>query len=426
VAARKLLNSCQEILYLSRIWEDSRWGKQTRLKVLQICPRIPFPPHDGGAIAMYDVTSNLAAEGHEVTLFAINTPKHFQTASVLEDKARVIAIPVNTDLSKRKAFLNLFSRVPYNIERFISREVEVKLTHLLQEETFDVVQIEGLFMAYYVDLIRKFSKAPVIMRSHNVECLIWERLAAGEKNPLKKNYLKYLANGIRKFEKAYLNKFDSIAAITEEDKNRMLEMGCTVPIEFIPAGVELSRFLPDPEIKAKPKSLFIISSLNWLPNLEGIDWFLENVWKTVAKTLPNLELHIAGKSPPEHLLKLNLPNVYVHGFVPSASGFMQQYDLMLVPLLSGGGMRIKIIEGMALGKCILTTAVGAEGIFCQSGENILICNEPEAWAEEIRKYYAGQLETEEIGSNARKLASQVYDNKRIIRKFINLYQKLEK
>jgi glycosyltransferase involved in cell wall biosynthesis len=394
------------------------------LKILQLCPRIPFPPHDGGAIAMYDVLSNLAAEGHEVTLLAINTPKHFQDPNTVADKARVIAIPVNTDLSKRKAFLNLFSSVPYNIERFISSEVEKQLTELLQKETFDIIQIEGLFMAYYVDVIRRVTKTPVVMRSHNVEYLIWERLAANEKNPLKKAYLTYLANGIKNFEKSYLNKFDAIAAITEQDKTRMQEMGCIVPIEFIPGGVELSRFKPNLEIQTKPNSLFIISSLNWLPNLEGIDWFLENVWKTVSKTLPNLELHIAGKSPPEHLLKLNLPNVFVHGFVADASEFMQQYDLMLVPLLSGGGMRIKIIEGMALGKCILTTPVGAEGISVNPNEEIFISDEPETWINWLGQYALGKLKTAEIGVNAAKKAKETYDNRIIIQQFIELYRSL--
>lgn len=373
---------------------------------------------------MYDVTSNLAAEGHKVTVLAINTPKHFQPAKVLEDKARVIAIPVNTDLSKRKAFLNLFSSIPYNIERFISKDVEQALTQLLQKETFDIIQIEGLFMAWYVDVIRKFSQAPVIMRSHNVEYLIWERLAANEKNPLKKIYLKYLANGIRNFEKTYLNKFDAIAAITDEDKTRMRELGSTVPIEFIAAGVEMARFEKKPDIQVKPNTLFIISSLNWLPNLEGIDWFLENVWKTVSKTLPKLELHIAGKSPPKHLLELNLPNVYVHGFVASAPEFMQQYDLMLVPLLSGGGMRIKIIEGMSLGKCILTTPVGAEGISVIPNEEIFISEKPEDWIAWIEKYYAGDLPVTEVGRKAEEKARSAYDNKLVIARFLALYRSL--
>lgn len=391
------------------------------MKILQLCPRIPYPPHDGGAIAMYDVTSNLAAAGHAVTLLAINTPKHFQEPAVMEDIARVIAIPVNTDLSKRKAFLNLFKSIPYNLERFISREVEEVLIALLQQETFDIVHVEGLFMAYYVDLIRKYSQAPVIMRSHNVEYLIWERLAANEPNPLKKIYLRYLANGIKRFEQTYVNKFDAIAAITEEDKTRLRALGCTVPIEFVPAGVEMARFQKDPAIQPKANSVFIISSLNWLPNLEGIDWFLENVWKTVAKTLPELELHIAGKSPPPHLLNLNLPNVFVHGFVPSASDFMQQHDLMLVPLLSGSGMRIKIIEGMALGKCILTTPVGAEGISVAAGSEILISEKPEAWISWLETYYAGTLPVNQIGERALEKAHAAYDNKLIIKKFLSLY-----
>jgi glycosyltransferase involved in cell wall biosynthesis len=394
------------------------------LKILQLCPRIPYPPHDGGAIAMYDVLCNLNAAGHDVTLLAINTPKHFQDPKALVDKACVYAIPVDTSISRRKAFLNLFSKIPYNLERFISKDVEAQLITLLKTGSYDIIQIEGLFMAWYINVIRRYTKAPVVMRSHNVEYLIWERLAANEKNPLKKFYLKYLANGIKNFEKSFLNKFDAIAAITEEDKVRMQKMGCSVPIVFIPAGVALERFKANPEIRVKPNSLFILSSLNWLPNLEGIDWFLENVWKTVAKTLPNLELHIAGKSPPEYLLKLNLPNVFVHGFVPDAPEFMQQYDLMLVPLLSGGGMRVKIIEGMALGKCILTTPVGAEGISVMPDVEIFISDKPADWVKWLEHYAAGKLPVAATGIKAAAKAKGSYDNRLIVRQFLQLYQTL--
>lgn len=392
---------------------------------MQICPRIPFPPHDGGAIAMYDVVSNLSELGHQVTVLAINTPKHFQPANVLEDKARLIPVFVDTSLSVWDAIRNLFKPIPYNLERFISPEVEARLTQLLQHETFDVIQIEGLFVAYYVDVIRKICKTPVVLRAHNVEYLIWERLAWNESNALKKAYIKYLAKGIKRFETEYINKFDAIAAITEQDKTRFEEMGAKSRIEFIPAGVEVSRFRKNPKIQPKKHSMFILSSLNWMPNLEGINWFLEHVWKPVSEKLPDLELHIAGKDAPDYLLKLNWPNVYVHGFVPSAADFMQHYDLMLVPLLSGSGMRIKIIEGMALGKCIISTGIGSEGINCISEENILICDEPDAWIDRIVEYYEGKLCHGNIGKKAEQLITDIYDNKIIIQRFLALYESLK-
>ncbi|MDX5347223.1 MAG: glycosyltransferase family 4 protein [Hymenobacteraceae bacterium] len=394
------------------------------MKILQICPRVPYPPHDGGAIAMYDVAAYLSAQGHEVTILAVNTPKHYQDPTVLKQIATVHAVYVNTTISASKAFRNLFKKVPYNIERFISKKFERKLVELLKENQYDIIQIEGTFVAYYVDVIRKHTNTPVVLRSHNLEYLIWQRLAINERNPLKQLYLRYLAEGVKKFEEDYCNKFDAIAAITEQDLGRFRDLGCKGRIEFIPAGVALDRFSINREIKPKARTIFFIGALNWLPNLEGLEWFLDNVWQEVSKELPDLELHIAGKASPQHLLDLKLPNVFVHGFVPSASDFMQHYGLMLVPLLSGGGMRIKIIEGMAMGKCILSTSVGAEGIHCHSGENIMIADEPDEWVNRIRQYYNGILYEDQIGENALSLARKVYDNKRIIQKFLTLYRSL--
>ena len=156
------------------------------MKVLQICFRVPFPPHDGGAIAMYDILYGLSKKGHDVHVLAVNTPKHFQKDNVLEGIATLQPVFIDTTISPVNAFLNLFKKIPYNVERFISKDFETALIDLLRKEQFDVIHVEGTFVAFYIDTIRKYSKAPVVLRAHNVEYLIWQRLAANEKNPLKK------------------------------------------------------------------------------------------------------------------------------------------------------------------------------------------------------------------------------------------------
>jgi len=394
------------------------------LNILQICPRVPYPPDDGMGIAMFDVINHLTKNGHKVTVLAINTPKHFQPDNVLEGIALLKTVFVNTNISAFKAFLNLFKKIPYNIERFISEKFKNILIQLLQSEEFDVIQIEGTFVAWYVDIIKKNTNIPVILRSHNLEYQIWKRLAYNEKNILKKWYLGKLARGVKDFEREYLNKFDAIAAITENDKQSMRQLSCTTPIEYIPAGVELERLKNNDNIKPKPNSIFILGALNWMPNLEALEWFLEHIWPVVHKDLPEITLHIAGKDTPDYLFKLNLENVHVHGFVDSASDFIQQYDLMLVPLLSGGGMRIKIIEGMALSKCIVSTSLGAEGIDCENDRNILICNTPQEWIDTIANYFKDTSPGLLIGKNARQLINQKYKNEIVIKKFINLYKEL--
>ncbi|MDB5256934.1 MAG: glycosyltransferase [Chitinophagaceae bacterium] len=394
------------------------------MKVLQLCFRVPFPPHDGGAIAMYDIMYGLSKKGHEVHVLAVNTPKHFQKDDVLKDIAKVKTVFIDTTISPVDAFLNLFKSIPYNLERFVSKDFENALIELLQNNSFDIIHVEGTFVAYYIDVIRTYSKAPVVLRAHNVEYLIWQRLARNEKNPLKKIYLNLLSSKLKSFEKKYFSKYDVIAGITQEDNQRLNELGVNTPKEFIPAGVQLNRFLIDPTIKPKPNSMFIISSLNWLPNLEGLEWFIKKVWPEAKRKNPLLELHIAGKDTPESVQQLAGNGIFVHGYVADASVFMQQYDLMLVPLLSGGGMRLKIIEGMALGKCILTSNIGAEGIACESNKDILKFDEAEEWIAILLDYFANTNKYASIGPNARQVIMEQYDNDKVVDRLVTLYKRL--
>jgi glycosyltransferase involved in cell wall biosynthesis len=351
------------------------------MHILQLCPRVPYPPHDGGAIAMYDVAAGLSRAGHRVTVLAINTPKHHQPASALDHlgpNVRLVTVDVNTNLSPVKALRNLLlSQLPYNVERFVSEDLGRKLLEILRTDKVDVIQMEGTFVAWYAEGVGRLASTergvpPIVLRAHNVEYTIWQMLASREKNRLKQVYLRNMAARLEKFERRHLLQFDAIAAITEDDAQRLRALGCPEPVVFVPAGVELGRFQPDPAIQARPRTLFMIGSLNWLPNLEGLEWLLREVWPTIHAEMPDVELHIAGSGMPEALLAPRTDQVFIHGFVESAPVFMQQYELMLAPMLSGGGMKVKVIEGMALGKAIISTQLGAEGIAAHDGRNILI------------------------------------------------------
>jgi len=377
---------------------------------------------------MYDVAAGLVRAGHRVTVVAPNTHKHWQEADVLDHlgpAVRLVPVPVDTRLSPWKALKNLLvDKMPYNVERFVSPALADTLAHLLETEQFDVVQVEGTFVAWYLDVIKRVRpELPVVLRAHNVEHTIWQMLAEREHNPLRRFYLYHLAKGVKQFEQEYLPRFDAIAAITEPDQRRLRAFGCKEPVVFVPAGVDLARFRPDPSIRPKPNTLFMIGSLDWLPNLEGLDWFLTNVWPTIQEKLPEMELHIAGKNPPERLLKLKLRNVFMHGFVESAADFMQRYEMMLVPLLSGGGMRIKIIEGMAMSKCILSTGLGSEGIHASNNEDIIVCDEPSEWIDRIERYHRGELNCTKIGQAAAQTVGRLYDNRRVVERFLELYRR---
>ena len=400
------------------------------MHLLQLCPRVPYPPTDGGAIAMYDVAAGLAAAGHRVTVLAINTPKHRQPADALAHlgpHVRLVTVDVDTNLKPRRALRNLlFGALPYNVERFVSRAVAARLAELLRTEAVDVVQVEGTFVAWYVDVVRRAAPGvPVVLRAHNVEHTIWHMLSTRQPNPLKARYLRHLARGVEAFERRYLPRFDAVAAITAPDQQRLLTLGCPEPVVFIPAGANLQRLERQPDIIPEPHSLFMLASFDWLPNQEGLDWLLAHVWPRVRAQHPALTLHLAGKNMPTHVQQLHgRDNLVVHGFVDSAAAFMQRYGLMLVPLLSGGGMRVKIIEGLALGTCILSTSLGAEGISVRSGHDILLADAADDWVAQLGRYARGELPVARIGAEAAATAALRYDNRRVVGQFVALYRQL--
>jgi polysaccharide biosynthesis protein PslH len=188
-------------------------------------------------------------------------------------------------------------------------------------------------------------------------------------------------------------------------------------------GIDLSCFPEASEPKTEV-SLFSIGSMNWIPNQEGIRWFLDKVWPEVNKRHPFLKYHIAGREMPQWLTECQLPNVVIAGEVESALKFMKEHSIMIVPLFSGSGIRIKIIEGMACGKTIISTTLGAEGIQYTNLENILIADDAEGFVRMITACMNERSVIHRIGSSARELIFREYDRNLIIGRLLAFYQKI--
>jgi glycosyltransferase involved in cell wall biosynthesis len=191
----------------------------------------------------------------------------------------------------------------------------------------------------------------------------------------------------------------------------------------VPFGLDIRIYPPPPDDHGLT-SLFTIGSMNWMPNEEGVKWFLDKVWPDVHRQFPDLKYFLAGRAMPEWMKQLRLPNVEVLGEVEDAHDFIQRHSVMLVPLFSGSGIRIKIIEGMALGKAIISTSLGAEGIAYVNGENILIANAPCEFFDMISLCIEDPSRRRKIGHNARTLIETEYDRDAITHRLISFYQQL--
>lgn len=397
------------------------------MKILQICSKIPFPPKDGGSIAMNILTHGLIDCGNEVDVFAVNTPKHFIKEEDIDKQYRIKtnykSIFIDTEVKPLAALLNLFSCKSYNISRFYSKQFELALIQQLKANEYDVIQLETLWVTPYVSTIRKHSKAKVVLRSQNVEYMIWERLASDTPNFFKKVYLKLLARRLKRFEKSTVNNYDAILTITKLDTQVYKNDGCRLPILHIPFGIDLAKYKTDISNLEKP-SIFHIGAMDWRPNADGLSWFLKNVWEKVSLTHQNTKLYLAGRNMPDWLMQIKMKNVVVEGEVPDSHKFINSKSIMIVPLASGGGMRVKIIEGMALGKTIISTAIGAEGIDYTDGENILIANSKGEFLDAINRCLNNQDFADKIAENGKQLVKTSYDNKVICNNLTVFYKDL--
>ncbi len=394
-----------------------------KLTILQITNRIPYPLNDGGNIASYNVTKYLNRFGHQVILASLNTTKHFQDPSVLSTIATVYTKDIDTTLSPFGMLKGLFSKLPYNIERFVSADFNSLLEKIITEQKPDIIHLEGIYLVIYADTIKKYSSAPLVLRSHNIENEIWERTAQNEKNPLKKWYLKNLSSKIKKFELENMHRFDGIMAITDRDADFYKKNNYKGKLTTISAGVDLELYQPKQITSVKP-SICFLGSMEWMPNIQGVEWYLDKIWPLLKKTHPELTLHIAGKNMSAEMKSRVIEGVTFYGTIPDASAFLNQHTFMIVPLLSGGGMRLKIVEAMALGRCIISTSIGAEGIDIKDTIDIIIANTPEEFIAKTNTLLSGTINIDTISNNARKIVQEKYSWEKLVRKIENFYFEL--
>jgi len=398
------------------------------MKILILCNKSPYPPKEGGPIAMNAIIEGLIDERNQVKVLAINSNKYGVDVNEIPESYRrktgIETVYIDLSVKPVDAFFNLFTGKSYHVERFISKDFERKLIEILQNESFDIVQFETLFISPYIEVIRKYSNARIVLRSHNIEHLIWQRVAKVTRNPLKKLYLRHLARTLKYYELGILNRFDGIATITQTDADFFKINGCNIPVIAIPFGIDLGRFKENPGIEAEFPSLFHIGAMNWMPNEEGIKWFLDNVWPLVNKKFPSLKFYLAGREMPSWLTKANIPNLVVVGEVDDAFDFMYSKSVEIVPLFSGSGIRIKIIEGMAAGRAIISTSIGAEGIQVTHGKNILIADNPTEFVKAIAQCFASRDFCEQLGKNARQLIESDHSNQALMKKLVAFYQQI--
>lgn len=399
------------------------------MRILQLCKKFPYPLKDGESIAVTYLSHAMSQLGCEVSLLSMNTTKHYMDISKLPEEynhyKEIHVTNLDNQINAVDAFRNLFSKESYHVSRFVCPDFKDKLIELLTHNDYDVVQLETLYLAPYIDIIKAHSNALVTMRAHNIEFEIWERISNNTTFLPKKWYLKYLTSKLKKFELDKLNEYDYLISVSERDLNKFKDLGYKNGAISSPIGLDLRNYTKIGKNSQNKRDLCFIGALDWRPNLEGLLWFLQNVWPLVSEKYPDLKLHVAGRNTPIEILQLKMKNVVIHGEVEDAVGFINNYGIMVVPLFSGSGMRVKILEGMALSKIVITTTLGMEGIDAKDGDQLLIADDPQAFLSKIDDIQSGKINAEVMGQHALDFVKEYYDHANNAKKLIDKYKHLK-
>ena len=330
------------------------------MKVLFISHKPPYPIIDGGCHAMERMLRDFIHCFPNATIdyLSISTEKHPEIKnSTPSDLGKVSfeSIRLSTKLSVLKAFIHLFNNKSYHISRFENRALQTKLSELINRKQFDVIVFESIFAAAHIDQIKSECNAHLIYRAHNVEHKIWNDLAQGEDNPIKKWYLQHLSKRLKSFELNFINKVDSIFSISQIDQTFFKQY--SNHSHYVPVSMIHEQKL----LKIK-KSICFLGAFNWAPNKEAVMWFVEDIFYNLIKEFPFLHFEIAGSFSEEISALAKIKNIRLHGFVDSSKEFMSANGIFVAPLLSGSGVKMKVIEAMSMGvPCVLSTHA-AEGL----------------------------------------------------------------
>ncbi len=366
------------------------------MRVLVILPRIPIPARDGGAIVMLETVRALHACGHHVDVCAVNTRKHHADPAVMASYCTSItAVDVDTSIrpfpflrelmsSSFPSSFRIATTGSYWLTRFASAAVLERLEDMIQSRpAYDVILCESLFTACYGEALRQRGivsrDTSIVVHAHNVEGRIQERLSHDRGRSIPERLVRRrLAQQTLAYEHHMLTWCDAILPLSDIDRDYFVSQQPNVSAITVTPGLREHQTTTDPE----PNTLWFLGSLDWIPNLDGLHWFMRSVWPRIRAAAPEAVLHIAGRAtPPEITAYHDGAHVIVHGEIEDPSAFRAQYDVGIVPLLSGSGVRIKIIEALMDHAAMVTTSVGCEGLPLRNNEHACIADDPTVFAD---------------------------------------------
>tara|TARA_R110002072_G_scaffold303115_1_gene494265 strand:- start:7910 stop:9094 length:1185 start_codon:yes stop_codon:yes gene_type:complete len=370
------------------------------MKILYITSKPIYPKIDGGCVAMENFVRCMISQEVSVKHLCISTEKHpYNVVNYPVSIANEIcpeAVVVKTNVNPISAFIHLFCKGSYNVSRFYSEEMKQLILKTIREDQYDTIILDSLYTTAYLNSIRKHFDKKIIARIHNIESDIWDAYALHESNFLKKKYLKRLAKDIRLYETKVLSNVCAVLSITEDDKLTLNEIGVKTPCIAVPVTIPMVK---DLTIDYKVSNVFHLGAMNWQPNIEAVQRLIK-LFPQIRRQSPTVNLHLAGACFPKDIENSRSNHIHIDGFVKDPKEFASNSGILVSPIISGSGVRIKILEMMSIGIPVVTTKLGAQGINHQENDCLLIADSDEEIITATTELINNESLRKKIGANA--------------------------
>jgi len=396
------------------------------VKILWVKANKILPVHSGGDLRSFNILRQLAVRD-EVIFFSYydEAPDPDYEKNLQEQLPG--AVCVNT--GRRQAsvlargmdyLLRLADAAPYAVSRFGSGKVRDRLKRCLAEQRPDVVVCDFLDAA--VNFPEQLA-IPAVLFQHNVESEIWRRHATNGSGPVRKLIYGLEFSKMLRYEQKMVQRFDHVIAVSEHDKKLMTAWVDPARVTVVPTGVDTAQFCPSPQPTQEKPLVVFVGAMDWEPNVDAAKYFCAEIWPLVLARVPEAKFRIVGRNPDRRVQALAGSSVEVTGRVPSVVEHLREAVVVVVPLRVGGGTRLKIYEAMAVGKAVVSTTVGAEGLDVHHGRDMILADSPVRFAESVVTLLSDADLRSRQGRAAAELAAN-YGWPRIARQFGEVLQGL--
>lgn len=381
-----------------------------------------LPVDTGGKIRSYNILRHLARR-HEVRFLSYyggqrDTDYEAQIQIQLPGAETIYtAAPDASDTQRSLDYLKkLFHSAPFAVSKFTDHRVRRSVIDWLSGDRCDVAVCDFLSASLNFP---DHAAVPAVLFQHNVESSLWQRMAGTESHWLRRPVYKIEAGKMRRYEISTLGRFRHVLAVSDHDRQQMLEMDPACEISVVPTGVDTEKYKPAPPSSAAPPVVVFTGSMDWEPNIDAMEYFCAEIWPQVLAAAPGARFQIVGRDPHPRVKKLSSASVEVTGTVPSVEEYLRKATVVVVPLRIGGGTRLKIFEAMAMSKAMVSTTIGAEGLDVCPERDILFADEAASFSESIVRLIREDSLRHQVERAAAEQARR-YDWSRIAEQFADV------